>query len=73
MEPTLLPRVPFTGRILVLGCGSVAQCTLPLLLRHVCSPEQVTVMDFVDNRARIADEIAKGVTYVVDRDRKSVV
>ena len=67
MEHTLLPRVPFTGRILVLGCGSVAQCTLPLLLRHVCSPEQVTVMDFVDNSARIADEIAQGVTYVIDR------
>ncbi len=67
MEHTLLPRVPFTGRILVLGCGSVAQCTLPLLLRHVCTPEQVTVMDFVDNRARIATEIAQGVTYVIDR------
>ena len=63
----LLPRVPFTGRILMLGCGSVAQCTLPLLLRHVCAPTQITVMDFVDNRRRIAGEIAQGVTYVVDR------
>ena len=67
MEFTLLPRAPFTGRILMLGCGSVAQCTLPLLLRHVCRPEQITVMDFVDNRARISAEIAQGVTYVVDR------
>ncbi len=67
MEHTLAPRVPFTGRILVLGCGSVAQCTLPLLLRHVTGAAQITVMDFVDNRARISSEIAQGVTYVIDR------
>ncbi len=60
-------RVPFTGKILVLGCGSVAQCTVPLLLRHVAKPAQITVMDFVDNRSRIAAELAKGVTYVIDR------
>jgi homospermidine synthase len=58
----------FDGKILILGCGSVAQCTLPLLLRHLdMSPSQVTVMDFVDNRARIASEIEQGVRYVVDR------
>jgi homospermidine synthase len=67
MENTVLPRVPFTGRILMLGCGSVAQCTLPLLVRHVCRPDQITVMDFVDNRHRIAEELAQGVTYVIDR------
>jgi homospermidine synthase len=67
MEHTLAPRVPFTGRILVLGCGSVAQCTLPLLLRHVTTPAQITVMDFVDNRSRISAEIAQGVSYVIDR------
>ena len=67
MEHTLLPRVPFNGRILILGCGSVAQCTLPLLLRHVLTPSQIKVMDFVDNRARISDELAQGVTYIVDR------
>ena len=64
---TFATRVPFEGKILVLGCGSVAQCVLPLLLRHVVRPEQVTVMDFVDNRERVAVELAKGVTYVIDR------
>ncbi len=58
MEFTPVSRVPFGGRILVLGCGSVAQCTLPLLVRHVASPAQITVMDFVDNKSRIAAEIA---------------
>jgi homospermidine synthase len=64
---TFATRVPFEGKILVLGCGSVAQCTLPLLLRHVARPDQITVMDFVDNRPRIAAELAQGVTYVIDR------
>jgi homospermidine synthase len=58
----------FPGRILMLGCGSVSQCTLPLLLRELeLQPARVTVLDMVDNRARIADELAKGVQYVVDQ------
>jgi homospermidine synthase len=67
VEYSTVTRVPFEGKILMLGCGSVAQCTLPLLLRHVIRPDQITVMDMVDNRARIADEIAAGVTYVIDQ------
>jgi homospermidine synthase len=67
VELTPAARVPFNGKILLLGCGSVAQCTLPLLLRHVAAPAQITVMDFVDNRARIADAIAAGISYVIDR------
>lgn len=67
MEFAPVSTVQFTGKLLVLGCGSVAQCTLPLLLRHVLSPSQVTVVDFVDNRHRIAKEIEAGVTYTVDR------
>jgi homospermidine synthase len=65
---TRADAVRFDGRILILGCGSVAQCTLPLLLRHLDMPAgRVTVMDFVDNRARIAGQLAAGVEYVVDR------
>ena len=67
MEFSPVSRVPFAGEILVLGCGSVAQCALPLLLRHVARPDQITVMDFVDNRARIADAIRAGVKYVTGR------
>ena len=67
MEFTLSSRVPFAGKIVILGCGSVAQCSLPLLLRHVARPDQIVVMDFVDNRHRIADALAAGVRYVTDR------
>lgn len=56
------------GRVLVLGCGSVAQCTVPLLISELgIEPGRVTVVDFVDNRARIAGSIAKGVRYEQDR------
>src|SRR5262245_63019554 len=57
-------RVPFTGRLLLLGCGSVGQCTLPLVLRHVdMPPERITVADFVDVRPKIADALQAGVVF----------
>lgn len=54
----------FTKNILLLGCGGVAQCALPLIIKHIdIAPSCITVMDFVDNQARIAQEIQKGVRY----------
>lgn len=59
---------PCDGRILVIGCGYVARCTLPLLLKHLSMPpERITVLDFQDYRAAIADILARGVRYVVDQ------
>ena len=56
------------SRVLVLGCGSVAQCVVPLLVRDLqIPPSRLTVVDFVDHRDRIADEIAAGVTYELAR------
>ena len=52
------------SRILFLGCGSVTQAVLPLLLRDVKVPaSNITILDFVDNRHRIANELQAGVTY----------
>lgn len=59
--------VSFSNNIFMLGCGGVAQCTLPLLLELIdISPSHITIMDFVDNRSRIAHFIAQGVVYVQD-------
>ncbi len=59
-------RVP--ERVLVLGCGSVAQCTLPLIVRDLAiKPESVTVVDFADNRDRIESVLAVGVRYEFER------
>ena len=55
-------------RVLVLGCGSVAQCVVPLMVRDLgIAPERITVVDFTDNSGRIAEPIAAGVTYQIDR------
>ena len=64
----LAKRTPFGGRILMLGCGSVGQCTLPLVRRHVDLPaDRITVMDFEDVRPRIADSLQAGVSFKRER------
>ncbi len=51
----------------MLGCGSVSQCTVPLLLeRFDLDPQRVTILDMVDNRERVADVLGKGVAYERD-------
>lgn len=32
----------FSGRVLILGAGSVVQCTLRVMLKHIATPSQVT-------------------------------
>ena len=53
--------VEFGKRILFVGYGAVAQCTLPILMKHVkVSPKNVTVMDFEDRREALAPWTRKG-------------
>ncbi|MCU1396056.1 MAG: homospermidine synthase [Ilumatobacteraceae bacterium] len=60
---TLVPQ-----RVLVLGCGSVSQAVVPLLVRDLAiAPDSITIVDMVDNRARVADSLAKGVRYEQDQ------
>ncbi|MFM9132959.1 MAG: saccharopine dehydrogenase NADP-binding domain-containing protein [Actinomycetota bacterium] len=52
----------------MLGCGSVAQCTIPLLIDDLgIAPASIHVVDFVDNRHRIAGPLSKGVSYETGR------
>ena len=58
----------FDGRLLIIGCGSVSQCAIPLVLKLIeMPPEKITVMDFVDNRLRIKDALDKGVRYTMEK------
>lgn len=50
--------------MLVLGAGSVTQSVLPLLVEHLLDANQITIMDFKDNRDRISQVLAQGATYV---------
>ncbi|GAC1306598.1 MAG: saccharopine dehydrogenase NADP-binding domain-containing protein [Acidimicrobiales bacterium] len=57
-------KIPFTGRVLLLGCGSVSRCLQPLLLRHLAiEPGRLTVMDLEDLRHLIPDTLAAGAVY----------
>ena len=63
-----MEKLAHTGKVLIIGCGSVSQCTLPILLKLIEIPAtSITVIDFVDNRERIKDLIAQGVSYVQTR------
>ena len=55
----------FKQRILFWGYGAVAQCTLPILVRHLRAPyANITVMDFEDRRAVLAPWLKRGVKFV---------
>lgn len=59
-------KVPFNGRILMIGFGSVGHCTMPLLLRHFDMPaDRITVVDADDHRAAIEPYRKQGVRYVL--------
>jgi len=58
----------FNKRILIIGFGSVAQCTLPILFKHINVPyDHVTVMDFEDKQTPLQPWIDRGVQYIRDR------
>ncbi|MCA9096973.1 MAG: saccharopine dehydrogenase NADP-binding domain-containing protein, partial [Planctomycetaceae bacterium] len=61
-----MQTIPFSGKILVLGCGGVSRCFIPLLMKHVeIDPSNITIIDMVDNSKRIPDAIQAGVNYVI--------
>jgi homospermidine synthase len=60
--------IEFNQRILFVGYGAVAECTLPILFKHLKVPARnVTIMDFEDRAAKLARWTAKGVRFVRDR------
>ncbi len=58
----------FRNKILFVGYGAVAECTLPILFKHLkVAPGNVTVMDFEDRSEKLKKWTAKGVRFVRDR------
>ncbi len=55
------PEIFFTGRVVVLGCGSVSRCLQPLILRHFDMDfRKLTIVDFEDLAASVPDTLAAG-------------
>jgi homospermidine synthase len=60
--------VEYGKRILFVGYGAVAQCTLPILMKQMkVKPEQITVMDFEDRREVLGPWLKKGVRFARKR------
>lgn len=53
------------NNLLIIGFGSVAKCTLPLLLKHIeINIRNITIIDFEDKSKLLADYIKTGVKFV---------
>lgn len=59
--------ISFENKILILGFGSVGQCLLPLVLRHLdIDPKNIIVLEAADNTERFLEKYAAfGIGYVV--------
>src|SRR5258708_7460915 len=58
----------FPHKILFVGYGAVAECTLPILFKHLkVSAKNVTIMDFEDRSKKLKPWTVKGVRFVRDR------
>jgi homospermidine synthase len=63
--------IPFEGKLLILGCGAVSRCVLPLLLKHVEMPaNRMTVLDMEDCREAVAPALERGVVFVQEQIRR---
>jgi len=68
MKTKKTKRTKFGGKILIIGCGSVSQCAIPLVIQLIdVDPKNVTIMDFVDNKKKVKKTLDKGVNYVIDK------
>ncbi len=58
----------FGKRVLFVGYGAVAQCTLPILVKHLKVPlTNITVLDFEDRSEVLKPWTEQGVKYVRER------
>jgi homospermidine synthase len=60
------PQSGKTMNILIIGCGAVAQCTVPLVLKTLSiKPQQITLIDNQDKREAITDLLNAGVRFEI--------
>lgn len=56
-------------KMLILGCGGVAQCALPIIFDVIkeINPSDITIIDFEDTRSRIKPALDRGVIYIQEK------
>jgi len=59
-------KVPYNGNILILGCGAICSCVLPIILDEIdCDRSKITVLDMDGSKQKlISSAISKGVKFV---------
>lgn len=61
----LYTNAPFPNHLVVVGCGAVAQCMLPMLLRHTdITPERITIITADEMGEALAGEL--GIEFIID-------
>src|SRR3989344_1965639 len=61
-------KIKFNHKILIIGYGSVSQCTLPILLDKLDVPlKNITIMDFEDKSKVLKKYTSKGLNFVRER------
>ena len=61
---TTVPKLPFKGKILVLGCGSIGQAILPLIFKHFgIEKKQLSIIEADSRGAKVAKKY--GVKHAV--------
>ena len=54
----------FDAKVLIIGYGSVARCTLPILLKHVNVPYgNITIIDFEDKASALKEWTSQGIVF----------
>ena len=57
--------ITFDNKILFVGFGFVARCTLPILLRHIkIDPKRITIIDFAPDNDALRPWTEQGVRFV---------
>jgi homospermidine synthase len=60
--------IEFSKKIVFVGYGAVAECTLPILFKHIkVAPRDVTVIDFESKEEKLRAWTSKGVKFVRDK------
>lgn len=64
--------IEFGGKVLFMGFGAVARCTLPIFVKHIrVPPQNVTILDFDDSSQAAARAwTSQGYRFVKDRVTK---
>lgn len=58
----------FNNKIVILGCGSVAQSVLPILLKLIkMPPKNILIIDINDRKPKIANFIQQGVQFLIQK------